>query len=97
MTEPFTLCALLTLNLYFIILTFRAPADCLQFFTGLTNEIKSPNYPNALQEALMYTICVRQERGFCGIEWNAVDSTSPDTFHLSKTAAPTAGLAVSNH
>ena len=40
-----------------------------------------------------YSICVRQETGFCGIEWSAADTTSPDPFDLTSDA--TTGLAVS--
>ena len=41
----------------------------------------------------LYSICVRQETGFCGIEWSAADTTTPDSFDL--TSAATTGLAVS--
>ena len=39
----------------------------------------------------LYTICVRQEAGYCGIEWNEAATTSPDPFDLS---TGTNGLAL---
>ena len=40
-----------------------------------------------------YSICVRQETGYCGIEWSAADTTTPDSFDL--TSDLTTGVAVS--
>ncbi|XP_063590155.1 uncharacterized protein LOC134767036 [Penaeus indicus] len=63
-----------------------APAGCLQYIKGKTGEIQSFNYedkptdakqPNGntgtrhLQED--YSICVRQEPGYCSIKWTAAE------------------------
>ena len=74
--------------------TWKAPADCYQYYTGVSGSAQSFNYPSTLVDGLMYSICVRQETGFCAIEWSAA-ATTIDSFHLSTIAAPTVGLAVS--
>ena len=42
----------------------------------------------------LYTICVRQEHGYCGIEWMQDATNSPDSFELDATDND--GLAVSD-
>ena len=39
----------------------------------------------------LYTICVRQEAGYCGIEWTEAATTSPDPFDLGTSIV---GLAL---
>ena len=34
---------------------------------------------------ITYSICVRREHGYCGIEWALEASTSPDSFYLDNT------------
>lgn len=51
---------------------YRAEEGCLQYFTGVSGQIKSFNYePNTgLQLPNQdYSICVRMERNFCGIQY----------------------------
>ena len=43
--------------------------------------------------AIQYTVCVRQEYGYCGIAWSAAAQTSPDPFDLDN-AEITDGLAL---
>ena len=43
---------------------------------------------------MQYTVCVRQDAGFCGVQWAPTDTTSPDTFNLDDTETID-GLAVS--
>jgi len=53
--------------------SFRAPADCLQYFTGLNGAFKSFNYQTTTPQVLQsqnYNICLRQEEG------------KPSKFHL---------------
>ena len=55
-----------------------AEEGCLQYFTGVSGQIKSYNYdPGAgLQLSKQdYSICIRMERNFCGIQY----TTCPDT------------------
>ena len=64
----------------------KAPNDCFQYFTGVAGEIQSLNYPTIILEDKVYSICIRQEHGYCAIEYMQASSTSPDTFHLSDIA-----------
>ncbi|KAG7209970.1 hypothetical protein KM043_011559 [Ampulex compressa] len=51
---------------------YRAEEGCLQYFTGVSGQIKSFNYdPNTgLQLSNQdYSICIRMERNFCGIQY----------------------------
>ena len=52
----------------------KAGDGCLQYFTGIEGSMSSFNYNGA--SGLMisntdYTMCVRTERNFCGIQYNA--------------------------
>ena len=68
----------------------RAPFDCAQYFTGAGGGFSSYNFAGGVQlQNIQYTICIRQELGFCGIEYRTQDGTSPDTFALSDDATPT--------
>ncbi|PNF30477.1 hypothetical protein B7P43_G12146, partial [Cryptotermes secundus] len=53
---------------------YRAEEGCLQYFTGVSGQIKSYNYdPGAgLQLSKQdYSVCIRMERNFCGIQYTA--------------------------
>lgn len=55
---------------------FRAEEGCMQYFTGVSGQIKSFNYdPNVgLQLSNQdYSICIRMERNFCGIQYMTCD------------------------
>ena len=62
---------------------FRAPSDCLQYLTGISGGIASLNYPTTALTDITYTICVRREYGYCGIEWSESAITTPDPFDLN--------------
>ena len=51
--------------------------------TGTSGNIKSLNFPTTSLTDLLYTICVRREYGYCGIEWSESAITSPDPFDLN--------------
>lgn len=51
------------------------------------------NYPTVVISEHQYTVCVRQNAGFCGIQWAPTDTTSPDSFDLDN-AETADGLAV---
>ena len=70
----------------------RAPSDCYQFFTGTSGEVKSFNYPNVMIAGSIYTMCVRQESGYCGIEWSAA-ATTIDSFQLTDISAVDPAIA----
>ncbi|XP_019868812.2 uncharacterized protein LOC109597535 [Aethina tumida] len=60
--------------------SYKAEEGCLQYFTGVAGEIKSFNYDlnSGLQLSNQdYSICIRTERNFCGIQYNQC----PDTVH----------------
>ncbi|XP_025075050.1 uncharacterized protein LOC105430978 isoform X2 [Pogonomyrmex barbatus] len=70
---------------------YRAEEGCLQYFTGVSGQIKSFNYdPTAgLQLSNQdYSICIRMERNFCGIQYMACTDDAqgiimPTTFGTS--------------
>ena len=72
--------------------SWRPPADCLQWFTGTSNEIYSYNYAGGYHLANQdYTNCVRTEQGYCSIAYTAVSTTS---FQISGQTPPTTATAV---
>jgi len=73
--------------------TSKAPADCMQYLTGISGGISSLNYPTTALTDIAYTICVRREYGFCGIEWAESAISSPDAFDLDAGAAADALVA----
>ncbi|XP_017884593.1 uncharacterized protein LOC108627717 isoform X2 [Ceratina calcarata] len=51
---------------------YRAEEGCLQYFTGISGQIKSFNYDPVTGLQLSnqdYSVCVRTERNFCGIQY----------------------------
>ena len=53
---------------------FSASDGCLQYFTGVSGQILSFNYNGASGLQLSntdYSACIRMERNFCGIQYNA--------------------------
>ena len=66
----------------FVCLIFRAPSDCYQYFTGISGEVKSFNYPTIMLPDKQWTVCIRREVGYCAIQWSPAATTSPDSFQL---------------
>ena len=57
--------------------TWKPQDGCSQWYTGTTGYVKSFNYDNSYHLAnQQYTVCVRQELGYCSIGWTAVSTTS---------------------
>ena len=70
----------------FLMSSFRAPTDCVQWFTGTTGAVKSYNFAGSqLLQSQYYTNCIRTEQGYCGIQWKESSSTSPDPFGVGST------------
>ena len=70
---------------------FRAPTDCVQYFTGISGSVKSYNYAGAqLLAGQRYNNCIRTEKGYCAIQWKESSTTSPDPFGVG--AAPTTAI-----
>ncbi|XP_059476250.1 uncharacterized protein LOC132197164 isoform X2 [Neocloeon triangulifer] len=56
---------------------YKAEDGCLQYYTGVTGQIRSFNYDSGMGLQLSnqdYSICIRMERNFCGIQY----ITAPD-------------------
>merc|ERR550532_972213 len=56
----------------------KAGDGCLQYFTGVSGNVFSYNYNDGSELQLSntdYTICVRMERNFCGIQYTACPDT----------------------
>ncbi|TDG53048.1 hypothetical protein AWZ03_000591 [Drosophila navojoa] len=52
----------------------RADQGCLQYFTAISGRVRSFNYNTVAGRQLSnqdYSICIRNERNFCGIQYNA--------------------------
>ncbi len=62
-----------------------APEGCLQYLTGITGTFQSFNYVDATRLMLSntdYTVCIRAERNFCGIQYTACPDTGNSWFKL---------------
>jgi len=73
--------------------SWKAPTDCVQYFTGISGNVKNYNFGTQLLQSQNYNNCIRQETGYCRIQWQQNSATSPDTFQLdaiANTAATTA-------
>ncbi|KAJ9583664.1 hypothetical protein L9F63_021994, partial [Diploptera punctata] len=73
---------------------YRAEEGCLQYFTGVSGQIKSFNYdPGAgLQLSKQdYSICIRMERNFCGIQYTSCPDTVNNRTHAFTLSGNTQG------
>ncbi|XP_023710755.1 uncharacterized protein LOC111866229 [Cryptotermes secundus] len=73
---------------------YRAEEGCLQYFTGVSGQIKSYNYdPGAgLQLSKQdYSVCIRMERNFCGIQYTACPDTVNNRTHAFSLSGNTQG------
>jgi len=62
--------------------TYRAPTDCVQYFTGVSNTFKSFNHPSYIPQGQHYAICFRQEEGYCSIAYSTNPIGSNEDFRL---------------
>jgi len=70
--------------------SWKAPTDCVQYFTGSTGTIQSYNFAGGqLLNSMYYNNCIRTEEGFCKIQYKESTGQTPDTFGMEtgKTAA----------
>ncbi|XP_046998494.1 uncharacterized protein LOC124613816 [Schistocerca americana] len=77
----------------------RAESGCLQYFTGVTGQVKSFNYDPEVGLQLSnqdYSMCIRPERNFCGIQYAACPDTVNNRTHAftltDNTLSPTANI-----
>ncbi|KAM3969070.1 uncharacterized protein ACR2FA_003721 [Aphomia sociella] len=57
---------------------YKADEGCLQYYTGVSGQLRSFNYDPASGLQLSnqdYGICIRMERNFCGIQYSACPDT----------------------
>jgi len=65
---------------------WKAPTDCVQYFTGKADNIQSYNFNGAqLLQGMNYKNCIRTEEGYCAIQWKQSSSTTPDPFDIGTT------------
>lgn len=68
--------------------TYKAPADCVQYFTGVTGNVQNYNFKgDTYINNQDYNNCIRTEKGYCSIQWKESSSTSPDPFQIGTGAA----------
>jgi len=76
----------------------KAGDGCLQYFTGVSGNVFSYNYNDGSGLQLSntdYTICVRMERNFCGIQYTACpDTVNAPAMSFSITGQGTEGSNV---
>merc|ERR1712165_205550 len=75
----------------------RAYPDCNQYFTGVSGNVNSYNWPTVQLQSKSHNICIRKEAGYCGLSLNSYTGTSPDPFIIDDTATATSingGLTV---
>jgi len=61
---------------------WKAPTDCLQYLTGVSNSFKSYNFGFPMIRNLQYDVCIRPEKGMCQFEVRE-SSTTTDSFRLT--------------
>ena len=67
---------------------FRAPTDCLQYMTGISNSFKSFNFGNLMIRNLQYDVCIRPEAGYCRFQLME-SSSSTDSFKIDPASTTT--------
>merc|ERR1719330_2220907 len=49
---------------------WKAPTDCVQYFTGKSGSVKSYNFAGSqFLQSQIYNNCIRTEKGYCAIQW----------------------------
>jgi len=74
----------------------RAPEGCLQFFTGVGGQFTSFNNLDVnpiLIRNLLYSVCIRAEKGFCSLNVAQTRSAAPDSFGLQAVGAAVGAVA----
>lgn len=60
-----------------------APGQCLQYFTGICGILENFNWHNAEAPFHLadqrYSICIRQELGFCSITYSVIEDPVQDS------------------
>ena len=62
---------------------YRAPTNCVQYFTGLSGSVETYNHQGAqVLQGMNYQNCIRTEKGYCKIQWKQSSTTTPDPFGI---------------
>ncbi|XP_061394015.1 uncharacterized protein LOC133329555 [Musca vetustissima] len=78
----------------------RAEQGCLQYYTGISGRVRSFNFNTVSGRQLSnqdYSICIRTERNFCGIQYNAcpdLENNRSRSFTLSGNSNNPTGTMV---
>merc|ERR1711944_313929 len=64
---------------------WKAPTDCLQYLTGISNSLRSFNFGNTMIRNLQYDVCIRPEEGMCQFQLRE-SSTATESFRLGSMA-----------
>ena len=67
---------------------FRAPTDCMQYLTGVSNSFKSFNFGNLMIRNLQYDVCIRPEKGYCRFQLME-SSSNTDSFKIDPASTTT--------
>lgn len=67
---------------------WKAPADCMQYLTGVSNSFKSFNFGNLMIRNLQYDVCIRPESGYCRFQLLESSSTT-DSFKIDPASTTT--------
>jgi len=67
---------------------WKAPTDCLQYMTGISNSFKSFNFGNLMIRNLQYDVCIRPEAGYCRFQLME-SSSSTDSFKIDPASTTT--------
>jgi hypothetical protein len=62
--------------------TSRADPDCNQWITGRSGTFQSYNWPTLALQGKTYSTCIRQEAGYCGMEYNQYLPNTPTSFEV---------------
>jgi len=76
--------------------TYRAPTDCVQYYTGSTGTVQSFGWAGGqLLAGMDYRVCIREELNSCSISWKTTTGTTIDAFAmLTPNAAAPAATAI---
>merc|ERR1711936_524985 len=73
---------------------WKAPTDCVQYYTGISGNVKNYNYAGAqLLQGQDYNTCIRQEEGYCRIQWQQNVVATPDSFQMDTAVGTAAATA----
>jgi len=76
---------------------FKAPTDCLQYLTGVSNSFTSFNFGNLMIRNLQYDVCIRPERGYCRFQLQESSSVIASFVLDPATGAAATGATCDTH